>query len=85
MGDIKREELAKACKKIHKVRARVVAARMVRALVMSVETTANLQVRRPTWVRDGLRRYDEGGLEDPGIFSDAVDSRVTTWCTKRRL
>ena len=63
MNDIKREELEKTCKKIHKVRIRMVAVRMVRVLDMSVEGTANLQVRCPTWVWDWLRHYDEGGLE----------------------
>ena len=65
MDDIKREELEKVCKKEknHKVRTRMVAVRMVRVLGMSVEETANLQVHCPTWVRDWLRRYDEGGLE----------------------
>ena len=65
MDDTKREELEKACKKEkdHKVRTRMVAVRMVRVLNMSVEETANLQVHCPTWVRDWLRRYDEGGLE----------------------
>ena len=59
MDDIKREELEKACKKIHKVRTRMAAVRMVRVLNISVEETANLQVRCPTWVRDWLRHYDE--------------------------
>ena len=65
MDDTKREELEKTCKKEkdHKVRIRMVAVRMVRVLNISVEETANLQVRCPTWVRDWLRRYDEGGLE----------------------
>ena len=64
MDDIKREELEKACKKIHKIRARIVAVRMVRVLNMSVEETASIQVHCPTWIRDRLRRYDEGGLRD---------------------
>ena len=69
MDDTKREELEKARKKEkdHKVRTRMVAVRMVRVLNMSVEETANLQVHCPTWVRDWLRRYDEGdpeGLRD---------------------
>ena len=65
MDDIKREELEKACKKEkdRKVRTRMVAVRMVRVLDMSVEEAANLQVRCPTWIREWLRRYDEGGLE----------------------
>ena len=40
MDGIKREELKKACKKIHKVRARMAAVRMVQVLDMSVEETA---------------------------------------------
>ena len=65
MDDTKREELEKACKKEkdHKVRTRMVAVRMVRVLNMSVEETASILVHCPTWVRDWLRRYDEGGLE----------------------
>ena len=65
MDDIKREELEKACKKEkdHKVRTRMVAVRMVRVLNISVEETASILVRCSTWVRDWLRRYDEGGLE----------------------
>ena len=65
MDDTKREELEKACKKEkdHKVRTRIVAVRMVRVLNMSVDETASILVHCPTWVRDWLRRYDEGGLE----------------------
>ena len=65
MDDIKREELEKVCKKEkdHTVRTRMVAARMIHVLNMSVEETVNLQVHCPTWIRDWLRRYDEGGLE----------------------
>ena len=52
MDGIKREELEKTCKKKdHKVRAKMAAARMVRVLNMSVEETASLQIRCPTWVR----------------------------------
>ena len=47
----------------YKVRARVAAVRMVRVLNMSVDETASILVHCPTWVRDWLRRYDEGGLE----------------------
>ena len=36
---------------------------MVCVLNISVDETVNLQVHCPTWVRDWLRRYDEGGLE----------------------
>ena len=63
MDYIKREELEKVRKRTHKVRVKMVAVRMVRVFNMSVEETATLQVRCPMWVRDRLRRYDEGGLE----------------------
>ena len=65
MDDTKREELEKACKreKNHKVRTRMVVVRMVRVRNMSVEETADIPVRCSTWVRNWLRRYDEGGLE----------------------
>ena len=62
MNDIKREKFKKVCKN-YEVRARMVAVRMVRVLDISVEETASILVRGPTWVRDWLRRYDEGGLE----------------------
>ena len=41
----------------------MVAVRIVRVRSMSVEETADIRVRCPTWVRNWLRRYDEGGLE----------------------
>ena len=47
----------------HKIRTKIVAVRMVRVLNMSVDETASILVHCPTWVRDWLRRYDEGGLE----------------------
>ena len=62
MDDIKREELEKACKKEkdHKVRTRRLPFAWCGVLNMSVEETASILVRCPTWVRDRLRRYDEG-------------------------
>ena len=65
MNDTKREELEKACKKEkdQKVQTRMIAVRMVRVRNMSVSETADIQGRCPNWVRDWLRRYDEGGLE----------------------
>ena len=65
MNDTKREELEKACKKEkdHRVRARMVAVRMVRVRNMPVEETADILVRCPTWVSKWLRRYDEGCLQ----------------------
>ena len=59
------EELEKAYKKEknHKVRTRMVAVRMVHVRNMSVEETADILVRCSMWVRNWLRRYDEGCLE----------------------
>ena len=62
MDDMKLEDLEKAYKKIHKVRTRMVAVRMVRVRNMSVEETASITVRCPTWIHHRLRRYDEGGV-----------------------
>ena len=71
MNDIKQKELEKTCKKEndYKVRARMVAVRMVRVLNISVETVS-IQVRCLTWVCDWLCRYDEEGLEGLGFFPD---------------
>ena len=63
MDNTKREELEKARKRIHKVRTWMVAVRMVRVRNMPVGETADILIRYSTWVRDWLRRYDEGGLE----------------------
>ena len=63
MDDTKREEPERACKKIHKVRTRMVAVHMVRVRNMSVEETVGLQVRCSTWVRNWLYCYDERDLE----------------------
>ena len=60
MDDIKREELEKACKKEkdHKVRTRMVAARMVRVCNMSVDKIASIPIRCPMGPRPAapLRR-----------------------------
>ena len=63
MDDMKREEVEKTCKKIHKIQARVVAVRMVYVRNMSVSETAYIQGLCPNRVRNLLHRYDEGGLE----------------------
>ena len=62
MDDIKREELEKACKN-YKVRTRMVAVRMVRVRNMPVEETADILVRYPIWIRNWLRRYEDGNLD----------------------
>ena len=41
----------------------MVVVRMVRVRNMSVSETADIQGRCPNWVRNLLRRYDEGDLE----------------------
>ena len=64
MDDMKRDEVEKTCKKIHKVHARMVAVRMVCVRNMSVSETAYIQGRCQNWIRNLLRRYDEGGLRD---------------------
>ena len=46
----------------------MVAVRMVRMLNMSVEETADIQGCNPNWVRDRLRRYDDGGLKGLRTF-----------------
>ena len=78
MDSTKLEELEKAYKKEknHKVRARMVAVRMVRVRNMSVSETADIQGRCPNWVHNLLRRYDEGGLE--GMLNEGV-TRHAWW------
>ena len=41
----------------------MVAVRMARAFNMSVEETARILIRCPMWIREWLRRYDEGRLK----------------------
>ena len=65
MDYIKREEPEKACKKEkgHKVRTRMIVVRMVRVRNISVDETADILIRCPSWARNWLRRCDERGLE----------------------
>ena len=67
MNNTKLEELEKAYKKEkdHKVRTRMVVVRMVRVCNMSVKETADIQGRSPNWVRNWLRRFDDGGPARP--------------------
>ena len=73
MDDTKREELEKACKKIHKVRTRMAAVRMVRVLDMSVEEAANLQVRCPREPATGCAVTTKEASKASGFFPDAGD------------
>ena len=65
MDDTKLEELEKAYKKEKKSQGsgQMVAVHMVRVRNMPVDETVGILVRCSMWVRDWLRRYDEGGLE----------------------
>ena len=64
MDDIKREELEKACKKIYKVRARMVAIRMVRVFNMPVWDTASLPK-----ICDTAKTFDLYTLRSSGMES----------------
>ena len=75
MDNTKREELEKAYKN-YKIRTRMVAVRMVRVRNMSVDETADILVHCPTWARDWLRRYDDGGLEGLLDISRCGRSRI---------
>lgn len=63
MNRTKREELERACReeKDRKVRNRMLAVRMVLVHNLSVEETTDYLMQCPNWVRNWLRRYDEGG------------------------
>ena len=65
MDATKLEGLKKAYRKEkdHRVRARMLAVRMVYARKMSVEETSDILMQSPRWVYDWLERYDQGGLE----------------------
>ena len=88
MNRTKREELERVCRgeKGRKVRNRMLAVRMVHVRSMSVEEAADYLMQCPNWVRNWLRRYDEGspdGLRDlprsgrpRRIPSDTVDGIV---------
>ena len=88
MNRTKQEELERACRgeKDRKVRNRMLAVRMVRVHSLSVEETADYLMQCPNWVRNWLRKCDEGGpdglrdLSRSGrprrIPSDTVDGIV---------
>ena len=70
MDDIKREELEKACKKIHKIRSRMVAVRMVRVLNMWMRLpTSKYTVPRGSVT--GCAATTKGASKASGIFPDA--------------
>ena len=68
MDNIKREEFKKMCKKIHKVRARMVAVRMVRMLNMSVDETASIQDTVPREFATGCAVTTKDASKASGIF-----------------
>jgi len=63
MNRTKREELERVCRgeKDRKVRNGMLAVRMVRVRNLSVEEAVDYLMQCPNWVRNWLRRYDEGG------------------------
>ena len=65
MDETKREELKKACRKEKDpmVAARMLAVHMVYVRKAGIGETAAHLMRSARWVRNWLRRYDEGGLE----------------------
>ena len=69
MDGIKREELKKACKKIHKVRARMAAVRMVQVLDMSVEETASITIQDFLRHVTGVVRDFRTAMTRPELFT----------------
>ena len=68
--------------KDHRVRARMVAVRMVRVFNMSVEETASLQVRAPRGSANGYAVMTKEASKASGIFPNADDPeefRKTSW------
>ena len=65
MDETKREELKKACRKEKDpmVAARMLAVHTVYVRKAGIDETAAHLMRSARWVRNWLRRYDEGGLE----------------------
>lgn len=63
MSRTKREEPERACRgeKDRKVRNRMLTICMIRVHNLSVEEAADYLMQYPNWVRNWLRRYDEGG------------------------
>ena len=59
---------------------RIEVASTMRVLNMSVDETASILVHCPTWVRDRLRHYDEGGLE--GLRDLSRCGRPRRHCSK---
>ena len=65
MSEIGKEDLKKAyrSKKDPKIRARILAAHMVGVYEESIGKTATNLMQSERWVRDWLKRHDEGGLD----------------------
>ena len=65
MDETEREELKEAYRKGKdpRVVARMLAVRMVYVRKAGIDETAAHLMRSARWVRNWLRRYDEGGLE----------------------
>ena len=67
MDETEREELKEAYKKEKDLRvvARILAVHMVYVRKAGIDETAAHLMRSARWVRNWLRRYDEGGLAGP--------------------
>ena len=74
MDETEREELKEAYKKEKdpRVVARMLAVHMVYARKAGIDETAAHLMRSARWARNWLRRYDEEGLDDLGIFPEAA-------------
>ena len=57
------------------MRARILAAHMVSVYEESIGKTATNLMQSERWVRDWLKRYDEGGLDGPPGSSPAWQAK----------
>ena len=89
MSEIGKEDLKKAyrSKKDPKIRARILAAHMVGVYEESIGKTATNLMQSERWVRDWLKRHDEGGLD--GLWdlprSSSPCRTATFWARLRRF
>ena len=65
MNEMGKEDLKKTYRseKDPKIRARILAVHMVSVCEESIDKTATNLMQSERWVRDWLKRYDEGGLD----------------------
>ena len=65
MNEMGKEDLKKTYRseKDPKIRARILAVHIVSVCEESIDKTATNLMQSERWVRDWLKRYDEGGLD----------------------